>query len=46
MRHSDTQFDRDVVEALVATELARPSATLDAIRTEPPSTEDGRPLAA
>ena len=25
---------------------ARPSATLDAIRTEPPSTEDGRPLAA
>ena len=46
VRHSDTQFDRDVVEALIATELARPSATLDAIRTEPPSAEDGRPLAA
>ncbi len=46
VRHSDAQFDRDVVEALIATELARPSATLEAIRTEPPSTEDGRPLAA
>ena len=46
VRHSGTQFDRDVVEALIATELARPSATLDAIRTEPPSAEDGRPLAA
>jgi HD-GYP domain-containing protein (c-di-GMP phosphodiesterase class II) len=46
VRHSGTQFDRDVVEALIATELARPSATLDAIRSEPPSTADGRPLAA
>jgi diguanylate cyclase (GGDEF)-like protein/putative nucleotidyltransferase with HDIG domain len=46
VRHSDAQFDRDVVEALIATELARPSATLDAIRTEHPSAEDGRPLAA
>jgi HD-GYP domain-containing protein (c-di-GMP phosphodiesterase class II) len=46
VRHSDAQFDRDVVEALIATELARPSATLEAIRNESPSAGDGRPLAA
>jgi diguanylate cyclase (GGDEF)-like protein/putative nucleotidyltransferase with HDIG domain len=48
-RHSGTQFDPDVVAALVALERARPAASselAEPIRPEPPTLEDGRSLAA
>jgi HD domain len=48
-RHSGTQFDPDVVAALVALERARAPASsepAEPIRPEPPALEDGRPLAA
>jgi diguanylate cyclase (GGDEF)-like protein/putative nucleotidyltransferase with HDIG domain len=45
-RHSGTQFDTDVVAALVALELARPAAPAATIHRGPPTAEDGEPLAA
>ena len=45
-RHGGTQFDSDVVAALVEIELARGGAPSETIQLEPPGTEDERPLAA
>jgi HD-GYP domain-containing protein (c-di-GMP phosphodiesterase class II) len=42
VRYSGTQFDADVVAALIAVERARPAG----LRLEPPASGDGRPLAA